>query len=95
MLGWKQEYADEIISVGDFVFMGGDLPAMILLEGFLRLIPGVVGKQESVQYDSFSGPFVDYPEYTQPVSLARYRGSGSCCVRVTMPKLLDGVTSKQ
>lgn len=63
----EQEYADEIISVGDFVLMGGDLPAMILLEGLLRLIPGVVGKQESVQYDSFSGPFVDYPEYTQPL----------------------------
>src|SRR5205807_629943 len=47
--------------------MGGDLPAMVLLEGLLRLIPGVVGKQESVQQESFSGPFVDYPEYTEPV----------------------------
>ncbi len=63
----EQEYADEIISVGDFVLMGGDLPAMILLEGLLRLIPGIVGKQESVSADSFSGPFVDYPEYTAPV----------------------------
>jgi len=63
----EQEYADEIISIGDFVLMGGDLPAMILLEGMLRLIPGVVGKQESVSRESFSGPFVDYPEYTEPV----------------------------
>ena len=63
----EQEYADEIISVGDFVLMGGDLPAMMLLEGLLRLWPGVVGKQESVQEDSFTGPFVDYPAYTAPV----------------------------
>lgn len=64
----EEHFADQIISVGDFVLMGGDLPAMILLEGLLRLIPGVVGKTESVQHDSFSGPFVDYPEYTMPVS---------------------------
>lgn len=60
-------YADEIISIGDYVLMGGDLPAMVLIEGLLRLLPGVVGKQESVLEDSFSGPFVDHPEYTAPV----------------------------
>ncbi len=63
----EQKYADEIVSVGDFVLMGGDIPAMMLLEGMLRLIPGVVGKAESVAQESFSGPFVDYPEYTEPV----------------------------
>ena len=63
----EEEYADAIVSVGDFVLMGGDVPAMMLLEGLLRFIPGVVGKQESVEKDSFSGPFVDYPEYTEPV----------------------------
>lgn len=63
----EQTYADEIISLGDFVLMGGDLPAMVFLEGFLRLIPGVVGRQESVERDSFVGPFVDFPEYTAPV----------------------------
>lgn len=60
-------YADEKISVGNFVVMGGDIPAMLLLEGLLRFVPGVVGKEESVQLDSFSTPFVDYPEYTRPV----------------------------
>ena len=63
----EQEYADEIISVGDFVLMGGDLPAMTFMESYLRLIPGVIGKQSSVEEDSFSGPFVDYPEFTAPV----------------------------
>jgi len=64
----EQEYADMVVSVGDFVLMGGDIPAMMLLEGFLRLIPGVVGNQESVGQDSFTGPFIDHPEYTEPVS---------------------------
>jgi tRNA (guanine37-N1)-methyltransferase len=63
----EQEYADAVISVGDFVLMGGDLPAMMFIEGMLRFIPGVVGKEESVREDSFTGPFVDYPEYTEPV----------------------------
>lgn len=63
----EEYYADEIISVGDFVLMGGDLPAMILLEGLMRLMPGVIGKQESIERESFRGPFVDHPEYTAPV----------------------------
>lgn len=63
----EQEYADEIISVGDFVLMGGDIPAMTLLEGLLRLVPGVVGKKASVTDDSFYGPFVDYQEFCAPV----------------------------
>jgi len=63
----EEQYADLQVSVGDFVLMGGDLPAMMLTEGLLRLLPGVIGKQESVQEESFSGPFVDYPEYTNPV----------------------------
>lgn len=63
----EEFYADQIISVGDYVLMGGDLPAMVFLEGLLRLIPGVVGKTESVEEDSFSGSFVDFPAYTTPV----------------------------
>ncbi len=63
----EEHYADEIISVGDFVLLGGDIPAMMFIEGLIRLIPGVVGKQESVEEESFSGPFVDYPEFTEPV----------------------------
>lgn len=63
----EEQYADEIVSVGDCVLMGGDIPAMMLLEGLLRLVPGIVGKQESVTCDSFFGPFVDYPSYTEPL----------------------------
>lgn len=63
----EEQYADEIISVGDFVLMGGDLPAMMLIEAVLRYVPGVVGRAESVENDSFSGALVDHPEYTAPV----------------------------
>jgi tRNA (guanine37-N1)-methyltransferase len=63
----EEHYADEVISVGDFVLMGGDIPAMMVIEGILRLLPGVVGREESVTQDSFSGALVDYPEYTAPV----------------------------
>lgn len=63
----ENEYADEVISIGNYVLMGGDVPAMVLLEGLLRYIPGVVGKEFSVEQDSFTGPFVDYPSYTEPV----------------------------
>jgi tRNA (guanine37-N1)-methyltransferase len=63
----EDEYADMILSMGDFVIMGGDLPAMILVEGVMRLLPQVVGKEESVARESFSGPFVDFPSYTEPV----------------------------
>ncbi len=63
----EEVYADSVLSIGDFVLMGGDLPALLFLEAFLRLIPGVVGCKESVERDSFSGPFVDYPSFTEPL----------------------------
>lgn len=63
----EEEYADLVISLGDFVIMAGDLPAMVLLEGVIRLLPDVVGNIESLERESFSGPFVDYPEYTMPL----------------------------
>ena len=47
-------YADAIVSVGDFVLMGGDIAAMMLIESVARYIPGVVGKVESVEKESFT-----------------------------------------
>jgi tRNA (guanine37-N1)-methyltransferase len=63
----EAHYADAVISIGDYVLMGGDIPAQVFLEGLLRLIPGIVGRQESVEKESFSGPFLDHPEYGLPV----------------------------
>ncbi len=63
----EEEYADIVISIGDYVLMGGDLPAMVLMEAMSRLIPGVIGSKESIEEESFSGPFMDHPHYTTPV----------------------------
>lgn len=63
----EELYADEQISIGNYVLMGGDLPSMVFLEAILRHVPGVVGKQDSVAHDSFTGAFVDHPSYTAPV----------------------------
>lgn len=62
----EEHYSDAVISIGDYVLMGGDLPAMVFIESLLRFFPGVVGSQESVEKDSFSGPFLDHPEYCEP-----------------------------
>ena len=62
----EEKYADYIISLGDYVLMGGDLPAQITIEAITRYVSGVVGDPESVERDSFSGAFVDCPAYTAP-----------------------------
>lgn len=62
----QSEYADLEVSIGDYVLMGGDLPAMVLLETVMRHIPGVVAKEDSIEQDSFMGPFLDFPTYTVP-----------------------------
>ena len=56
----------EEISVGDAVLAGGDAPAMVLVEACVRLIPGVVGKAESIEDESFEGGLLEHPQYTRP-----------------------------
>jgi tRNA (guanine37-N1)-methyltransferase len=56
----------EEISLGDFVVSGGELPAMIVVDAVSRLVPGVVGDQQSVAEDSFARGLLDYPHYTRP-----------------------------
>lgn len=63
----EEEYADYVVSLGNFVLMGGDVPALAFMEGILRLVPGIVGRGESVEHDSFTGAFTDHPEYTAPI----------------------------
>ena len=57
---------DEEYSIGDFVVSGGELPAMVLIDGMTRLLPGAVGDSGSVEQDSFSEGLLDYPQYTRP-----------------------------
>lgn len=57
---------DEELSIGDYVLMGGELPALVLIEALARLIPGALGEAESHEQDSFSSGILDHPEYTRP-----------------------------
>lgn len=59
-------WVDEEISLGDFVLTGGELPAMALIDGISRLIPGVLGHDESTSEESFSDGLLEYPHYTRP-----------------------------
>ncbi len=58
---------DEEISIGDFVVSGGELPAMMLMDAVLRLIPGVLGDADSARQDSFANGLLDCPHYTRPI----------------------------
>ena len=58
---------DEEISIGDFVVSGGELPAMMLMDAVLRLIPGVLGDADSAEQDSFANGLLDCPHYTRPI----------------------------
>ena len=58
--------AAEEISIGDYVLNGGELAAMVIIEATARLVPGVVGDEQSVEADSFTNGWLDYPHYTRP-----------------------------
>ena len=59
------ELCDDIISIGDFVLTGGEIPAMAITDSVVRLIDGVISK-ESLDSESFNGDLLDYPVYTKP-----------------------------
>jgi len=66
--------ADEEVSVGDFVLSGGELPAAVIVDAVARLLPGVLGNEDSSRNESFSGGeelLLDCPQYTRP---AEFRG---------------------
>ncbi len=70
--GVDQRVADHLVdgelSVGDFVLAGGELAALAVVEAVARLLPGVLGNEDSVQDESFSGGLLEYPHYTRPAS---------------------------
>lgn len=59
------------VSLGDFVLTCGEIPALALINGVVRLLPGTVGKVESLKLESFEAGLLDYPQYTRP---AEFRG---------------------
>ncbi|MCM8783816.1 MAG: tRNA (guanosine(37)-N1)-methyltransferase TrmD [Candidatus Omnitrophica bacterium] len=64
---------DEEISIGDYVLTCGELPAMVVVDAVVRLIPGVLGSSDSLNEESFSSGFLEYPQYTRPASFKGWR----------------------
>jgi len=61
-----QSVVDEEWSIGDYVLSGGELPAMVMMDALIRMIPGALGHKDSAQEDSFASGLLDYPHYTRP-----------------------------
>ena len=62
----REGLAPEELSVGDYILTGGELAALIVVDAAARLVPGVLGDQQSAEADSFAGALLDYPHYTRP-----------------------------
>jgi len=69
----RELVATEELSIGDFVVSGGETPALLVIDAVSRLVPGVVGDQESVEQDSFAQGILDHPHYTRPAEFAGRR----------------------
>ncbi len=62
--------ADEIFSIGDYILTGGEIPAMVILDSVVRLLPGVLGAKESLRTETFERNLLEYPHYTRPRDFA-------------------------
>ena len=69
-----EHIADEELSIGDYVLMGGEIPAMIVIEAVSRLIPRVVGKPQFLKERRVQNGFIEYPQYTRPEIFKPKRG---------------------
>lgn len=60
------EVVTDYMSIGDYVLTGGELPAMVMVDAISRMVPGVLGNQESGSFESFEGNLLEYPQYSRP-----------------------------
>ena len=63
----RAHLADDEISIGDYVLSGGEIPAMVLVDAVVRLLPGALGSAASLEEESHQGGLLEYPHYTRPV----------------------------
>lgn len=61
-----EEITTDYVSIGDYVLTGGELPALVMMDAISRLVPGVLGKEESFQTESFADNLLEYPQYSRP-----------------------------
>ena len=64
--------ADEEISIGDYLLTGGELAAMVVVDSVVRLIPGVLGDKNSLNFESFEGNLLEYPQYSRPAKFRKW-----------------------
>src|SRR5262245_45945954 len=85
-----RERVTEELSIGDYVLSGGELPALVIVDAVSRLVPGVVGDEQSVEEDSFSRGLLDFPQYTRPARLPAPgdRGGGPGESELKVPDVL-------
>ncbi len=69
----REHLADEELSIGDYVLTGGELPALVVIDAVVRLVPGVLGDEESASKDSFWNGLLEYPHYTRPADFRGYK----------------------
>ena len=69
----RDHLVDDEISIGDYVLSGGEIPAMVLVEATVRLIPGVLGSDASLDEESHQGGLLEYPHYTRPADFRGWR----------------------
>jgi len=62
----REHLVDEEISIGDYVLTGGELPALVVADAVIRLLPGVLGNETAPDHDSFTGGLLEHPQYTRP-----------------------------
>ncbi len=64
-----EEIVTDYVSIGDYVLTGGELPSMVVMDTISRLVPGVLGNNDSAETESFSDGLLEYPQYTRPVEI--------------------------
>jgi tRNA (guanine37-N1)-methyltransferase len=69
----REHLSDREISIGDYILTGGELPALVLIDAVSRLIPGVLGNEESTISESFSSGLLEYPQYTRPAEYKSWK----------------------
>jgi len=68
----RQYLVDEEVSIGDYILTGGELAAMVLVDSLVRLIPGVLGDKNSLNFESFEGNLLEYPQYSRPAKFKNW-----------------------
>lgn len=69
----REHLASDEVSVGDYVLTGGELPALVVIDAVVRLVPGVLGDEASAEMESFSSGLLEYPQYTRPADFMGWK----------------------